>query len=747
MAIITALTFDSASTSVAVACPQGIAFNPTLTRFYATDKTPGAGSTVRRIFEYDADYNLLRQSDNFDPADGLPADLSQINGITWWAGKLYVGYNNYPNEPRLGGIIVVDPTTLTIDAIHPAGNGHVEGCTIRNTARGPEAFVFSNTGTTIERYDLATWTLQGTHDFGHWAVADDQAVYQGGDWFGDYMVLTLHGNQPRPQTIDLCRWDDTALEFIPIARLEKPTPYCGQGLNFTHDRLRAYCAERNIIPTPDEYRIVTARVSSVETLPYEQPNAASAQLEGLQYWYQRLAWNAAGPAWELPDTLGNAVAGSGFDGTRVYPILATDGTRKIRFDGEDGSSIALGNLFGAGGWTQATISMRGVVVHRNDANDILFSFDAAGTNTGDGVIEVNRDNARSISFRYGATTLTTPGGVFQLGVPFDPVIQLRPDGARIYVNGVLVASNAIPGQIGGANQDCYLGSNLLGQAGAQFDCWDLRLYNTVKDPTELASFDMWIEETMGTVSAPARTALTNHYRNKQVYTPAATHYAHAYVAGVPKSDTPVSFANNGTSYGAPSGRSVALAILLDFAAPVTDWGAVDEIRITDNATPGAGLEIGRHTLPAPITIGVTLGPGGVPTGPLRVTGVTLTMAAGCFTNAVAHELLGLMCGAVANSPRATVYGTYFAGDPQGAGAETSAARTAITQATAWGAASSGLALTAAPIALADESDATHYAEYSASSGGTLLFSAQLPVSFTPPVGGIIPAGGLRTSIT
>ena len=106
-----------------------------------------------------------------------------------------------------------------------------------------------------------------------------------------------------------------------------------------------------------------------------------------------------------------------------------------------------------------------------------------------------------------------------------------------------------------------------------------------------------------------------------------------------------------------------------------------------------------------------------------------------------------MFGATANAARATVYGTYFAGDPQGAGAETSATRTAITQATTWNAAASGLATTAAAIALADESDATHWAEYTAAVAGTLLFSATLPGAFTPPSGGIIPAGGLRTTLT
>ena len=100
-----------------------------------------------------------------------------------------------------------------------------------------------------------------------------------------------------------------------------------------------------------------------------------------------------------------------------------------------------------------------------------------------------------------------------------------------------------------------------------------------------------------------------------------------------------------------------------------------------------------------------------------------------------------MFGATANAARATVYGTYYVGDPQGAGTETSASRATITQATSWNAAVGGQAKTSVDITLADESDATYYAEFTAAAAGTLLFSALLP---TLPDGGIIPAGVLRT---
>jgi hypothetical protein len=248
---------------------------------------------------------------------------------------------------------------------------------------------------------------------------------------------------------------------------------------------------------------------------------------------------------------------------------------------------------------------------------------------------------------------------------------------------------------------------------------------------------------MGTLSTYARTALVNHARNKGSYSPAANHYCAAFVAGAEVSGNGyarAALANDKTTWGDAGSRAIANDVAFEFPDATASWGTIDEIRIYDASS--GGNELARHTLAVTVPISDSTGPLTVPIG-----AIDITFAAGGFTNTVVHELLDLMFGATANAPRATVYGTYFNGDPQGAGAETSAARTAITQATAWNAAVAGLAKTAAAIALADEADADYYAEFTAAAAGTLLFSAALPASFTPPVGGSIPAGGLRTSLT
>jgi hypothetical protein len=489
----TAFVFESRSPDN-LASSQGVTFTPDLSRFFATGGL-AALNEGRSIYEYDSAYNQIGNSGPIGVAQGLPVGTSQINGIVYFEGKLYIGYNNYPTLPAFGGIIVVDPSNLgVIEALHPATNGHVEGCAIRNTGRGLEAFVFSHSSAMIERYDLATWEFQDAHDFGFWAVADAGVYYQGGGWYGDRLLLNLHGSQSHPKAIDACEWDDVALGFTPLYRMTRPATWCGQAFNFA-SVAQAFFAERQTDTEPDVYGIVEASVSSLATLPHQTPNPASGQLADLQYWYQRLSWNPATPAWELADTLGNAAPGIGIDGTHVYATPSVEGVQ-VRLDGETGSSVALGNLFGAG-WPEATIFLR-AKVRRNDANDVLFSYDASGSVIGDGVIEVNRTNARSVTFRYttlvgGSITLTTDGDMFSLDQYITIACVLSLTGARIYVNGVLKKSNSVPGQIGGGGQACYLGSNSLGGAGAQFDCWDVRLYNAAKDPALFGDYNMWTD--------------------------------------------------------------------------------------------------------------------------------------------------------------------------------------------------------------------------------------------------------------
>lgn len=240
---------------------------------------------------------------------------------------------------------------------------------------------------------------------------------------------------------------------------------------------------------------------------------------------------------------------------------------------------------------------------------------------------------------------------------------------------------------------------------------------------------------MGTLSVDPRDGLVNHFRNKGARTPAATHTFKYYVAGVVVSGNGYSdkaITNNTSLWSAASGRVKANAATITFANPTGAQGTIDEVRVFNGAT-----ELGRHTLALPVTLDGSSGPLVIAPG-----GFTLTAPAGCFPDAVIDGLLDLEFGGTSYAQLTTVYPVYSVGSMQ-AGGSVVGSRGTVTQSTTWGTSSLGIAITAADITLAAQATATHYAEYDAPAAGNLIFTAALPAV---PTLGIIPAGGLRTSL-
>ncbi len=259
---------------------------------------------------------------------------------------------------------------------------------------------------------------------------------------------------------------------------------------------------------------------------------------------------------------------------------------------------------------------------------------------------------------------------------------------------------------------------------------------------------------MGTLTTFARTSLLAHARNKAAYSAAATHYFHlkaggAYVSQSGTGYAPIAKTNNATNWPNASGRAKANGTAVTWASPTGNWGNVNEVEVTDSATPGGGNILASDTFTA-VPVGNTAGAGGSDTGPfsIGVGSFTITAATnvstGGFADSVVHSLLNLMFGAAAYSAPVTTYGSYWAGDPAGAGAQ-AGSRVAITQATAWGTAAAGLISTSADVTLAHQGTGTYWAEHDASSGGNLLYSAPRPS--TVGAGGTITAGQLQTQIT
>jgi hypothetical protein len=247
--------------------------------------------------------------------------------------------------------------------------------------------------------------------------------------------------------------------------------------------------------------------------------------------------------------------------------------------------------------------------------------------------------------------------------------------------------------------------------------------------------EIW-EQLMGNVAVTAKNAALNNKRNKGTYSPPASHWFAAYVAGVRKGAK--SLTNNTTLWPNASGRTKTNGIEIAWdAATGSDWGAVDEIRIFDADPAGASNELGRCTLSSAVTIAV----GEI----LRIApaAIQLVLPAGCLTDAEARASLDLLFGGTAETPRTTTYLSYFLGNPASGGTILGSS-VALTQASVWGVASGGVMVSAADISLAQQLTATYMAEHTAASGGGSLIS-----SFTvetPPGSGTITAGRLQTTI-
>ncbi len=257
---------------------------------------------------------------------------------------------------------------------------------------------------------------------------------------------------------------------------------------------------------------------------------------------------------------------------------------------------------------------------------------------------------------------------------------------------------------------------------------------------------------MGTLSSALRSALMDHILGVSALSAAATLYLAAFVSGVEVTGNNYSrkaVTNNTTNFPNAASRIKSLNVEHQFATASGSWGTVDEIRIYDASS--GGTEYGRQTLAVaqPVPSGGTL--------TVDVGALTITVAAGALTDDHVHLALNHAFGAVAWTAQATMKFSYWAGDPQGAGAEitgTGYSRPSITNdGTKWAAASGGASSNLASASLgtagaADWVTATYWALMD-NAGTGVVFSAALPQSRAVPNGATetINVGRIRPSFT
>lgn len=258
---------------------------------------------------------------------------------------------------------------------------------------------------------------------------------------------------------------------------------------------------------------------------------------------------------------------------------------------------------------------------------------------------------------------------------------------------------------------------------------------------------------MGFIPTLAKNKLIDHSDNVAAYSPAATHYRHLYsdaactvplTSGNASGYAPVSKTNNATTWPATDGHGVkSTGVAWSFPTPTGTWPSVQGWKITDSVTEGAGLAVAQNSHAA-IPVDVSTGALTYPSGAACVT-MADPGADGVGWGLVARqELLDLMFGAAANSPRATVHLSYWAGIPPTPGT-IAGGSVALTQASTWGAAASGEAASIIDVTLAQQSTGTYMAIHTAATGGgTLLRVCFRPASVGPS--GTIQTGLLRVKL-
>jgi hypothetical protein len=161
-----------------------------------------------------------------DPLYPAAGGITQINGLAYEAGVLYVGGNNWNNPPHKGWIFELDPVTLAITAVHEIFSdvaGVVEGCAVR----GGEFWVVFHDRADVAHYNAA-WVHQATYAL-PFRYNDSAQLYQGGFWIGDLLFINKHRDASE-DVLDVCKW--TGTEFVYVTRIGVPTDDCGQGVAY-----------------------------------------------------------------------------------------------------------------------------------------------------------------------------------------------------------------------------------------------------------------------------------------------------------------------------------------------------------------------------------------------------------------------------------------------------------------------------------------------------------------------------------
>lgn len=187
----------------------------------------------------------------------LTTGRTQINGGNYYDGFLWIGGNNYDTVPRVGWILKVDPSDLSVSAVYSTEAHHCEGGAWHDVGDGDEFWAVYNDTDIVSRYD-SSFTLVDSYSL---ELGEGREFgYQGAAWIDDYLLTPVHVTNSPDHTIDVHRWNGSG--FVGVAQLATPTLACGQGIHWEKTTAAAIgdvllCVERS------DNRIVRAQYNYV----------------------------------------------------------------------------------------------------------------------------------------------------------------------------------------------------------------------------------------------------------------------------------------------------------------------------------------------------------------------------------------------------------------------------------------------------------------------------------------------------
>lgn len=228
-------TLIDRSADLGTANAQGVAYDGTHVYFsdsttlykYAYDLVTGVGALV-----------LSRVVSGDDPVA-----KTQINGMDFFNGSLWVGANNHNATPKLGWIIEYDPANLTRIATHPVGANWNEGGAWKD---GDFWAIYHDLGA-VRRYDAA-FSLIAQYDLPFTvedtSILSERGLYQGGQWFADDFLTPMHKINP-DNCLHIHRWNGTGFDRVQIVPIYRDLGQdVGQGPHWETVGTRMLFAER-----------------------------------------------------------------------------------------------------------------------------------------------------------------------------------------------------------------------------------------------------------------------------------------------------------------------------------------------------------------------------------------------------------------------------------------------------------------------------------------------------------------------